>query len=326
MTILVTGAGGFIGYHTCKALIARGESVVGVDNLNNYYDFRLKEARIAELQAIKGAGQFVLHKMSIADAGAMAGLAQRYPDITHILHLAAQAGVRYSLENPMAYAESNLTGHLNMLELARRAPKLKHFVYASSSSVYGANTKVPFSVKDAVDHPISLYAATKRSAELMTESYARLYRIPSTGLRYFTVYGPWGRPDMAYFSFTKAILEGNTIALFNNGDMRRDFTHIDDIVKGTIAALDKPAGGTPPHSVYNLGNHRPEPLSALVHAIENAAGKRAITEKKPMQPGDVYETYADISESKADLGFTPTVALADGIPQFVEWFRSYYKM
>lgn len=326
MTILVTGAGGFIGYHTCKALIARGESVVGVDNLNNYYDFRLKEARIAELQAIKGAGQFVLHKMSIADAGAMAGLAQRYPDITHILHLAAQAGVRYSLENPMAYAESNLTGHLNMLELARRAPKLKHFVYASSSSVYGANTKVPFSVKDAVDHPISLYAATKRSAELMTESYARLYRIPSTGLRYFTVYGPWGRPDMAYFSFTKAILEGSTIALFNNGDMRRDFTHIDDIVKGTIAALDKPAGVTPPHSVYNLGNHRPEPLSALVHAIENATGKRAITEKKPMQPGDVYETYADISESKADLGFTPTVALADGIPQFVEWFRSYYKM
>lgn len=326
MTILVTGAGGFIGFHASKALMARGESVVGVDNLNNYYDFRLKEARIAELQSIKGPGQFILHKMSIADTGAMTGLGQRYPDITHILHLAAQAGVRYSLENPMAYAESNLTGHLNMLELARRAPKLKHFVYASSSSVYGANTKVPFSVKDAVDHPVSLYAATKRSAELMSESYARLYHIPSTGLRYFTVYGPWGRPDMAYYSFTKAILEGTRIALFNNGDMRRDFTYIDDIIAGTLAAVDKPAQGTPAHRVYNLGNHRPEPLMALVNAIESATGKRAITEKKPMQPGDVYETYADISESEQNLDFRPTTSLADGIPQFVEWYKYHHKI
>lgn len=326
MSILVTGAAGFIGYHTVRKLLARGAAVVGVDNLNNYYDFKLKEARLHQLEGLKSEGSFVFHKMSIADNGAMVGLIQRYPGITHILHLAAQAGVRYSLENPQAYAESNLTGHLNMLELARHAPKLQHFVYASSSSVYGANTKVPFSVQDAVDHPVSLYAATKRSGELLTESYARLYGFPATGLRYFTVYGPWGRPDMAYFSFTKAILADRPITLFNNGEMRRDFTYIDDIVEGTLAALDRPATGTPPHKIYNLGNHKPETLSTFVAAIEKATGKSARIEKAPMQPGDVKETYAEISESTRDLGFKPHTSLSEGIMHFVEWYRSYYKM
>lgn len=326
MSILVTGAAGFIGYHAVRKLLTRGASVVGVDNLNNYYDFKLKEARLHQLESLKSEGSFVFHKMSIADNGAMVGLGQRYPGITHILHLAAQAGVRYSLENPQAYAESNLTGHLNMLELARHTPKLKHFVYASSSSVYGANTKVPFSVKDAVDHPVSLYAATKRSGELLAESYARLYGFPATGLRYFTVYGPWGRPDMAYFSFTKAILAERPITLFNNGEMRRDFTYIDDIVDGTLAALDKPATGSPPHKLYNLGHHKPETLSIFVAAIEKATGKSARIEKAPMQPGDVKETYAEISESARDLSFTPRTSLNEGIAHFVEWYRSYYKM
>ena len=323
MTVLVTGAAGFIGYHCIRALLARGQSVIGIDNLNPYYDVALKEARLAELQRHAPPTKFRFQRMSIADSGAVEGLRQHYPEITHILHLAAQAGVRYSLENPQAYAESNLTGHLNMLEMARRLPKLQHFTYASSSSVYGGNTKVPFAVGDPVDHPVSLYAATKRSGELITQSYHHLYGIPATGLRFFTVYGPWGRPDMAYFSFTKTILEGKPITLYNQGDMRRDFTYIDDIVAGTLAALDRPPAG---HALYNLGNHRPEPLSALVTAIEGAAGKKAVIHYAPMQPGDVKETYAEITASTRDLGFKPKTSLSDGIPHFVNWYRNYYHL
>ncbi|MDA0653845.1 MAG: SDR family NAD(P)-dependent oxidoreductase [Proteobacteria bacterium] len=324
MTVLVTGVAGFIGFHVAAALLARGESVVGVDNVNEYYDVALKEARLAQLD---GAKKFSFVRADICDRDAMDAAMAAAAPMRRIVHLAAQAGVRYSLDHPFAYTESNVTGHLSMLEACRHADGIEHMVYASSSSVYGGNTKLPFSVDDRTDRPLSLYAATKSAAEQMSRSYAHLYRLPLTGLRFFTVYGPWGRPDMALFIFTKAILEGRPIRVFNRGDMGRDFTYIDDIVKGTLAALDHPPaddGVEPPHRVFNLGNHHTEPLLRLVELIEKATGRKAERVLEPMQPGDVRETYADIEASARDLGFAPSVTLAEGVPQFVEWYRSHY--
>jgi len=324
MTVLVTGTAGFIGFNVAAQLMDRGRSVVGIDNLNDYYDPVLKQARLAKLEGRNG---FSFRKLDIQDREAVLALADEFPDITEIVHLAAQAGVRYSLENPFAYVETNVMGHLCMMELARRLPKLRHFVYASSSSVYGGNKELPFSVDQRVDSPVSLYAATKRSDELMTYCYAHLYDLPSTGLRFFTVYGPWGRPDMSAYIFTKAIFEGRPIRIFNHGDMSRDFTYIDDIVAGVLAVVDRPPqreGETPPVRVYNLGNHRSEPLLRFVELIEQACGKPAIRELEEMQPGDVKETYADIEPARRDLGFEPKVPIDVGIPRFVEWYRAYH--
>jgi len=322
MTILLTGAAGFIGFHVASALCARGETVIGIDNLSDYYDVSLKEARLAQLA---GGRSFAFERIDIADRAAVAALCARHPEIDRIVHLAAQAGVRYSLVNPFAYTDSNITGQVVMLEAARRLPKLAHMVYASSSSVYGGNTKLPFAVTDRVERPVSLYAATKRAGELMAFNYSHLYRLPLTGLRFFTVYGPWGRPDMSAYLFTKAILAGEPIAVFNNGNMRRDFTYIDDIVAGVLAALDRPPadGGELPHRLYNLGNHRSEPLMRFIEVIERACGRKAAIEFKPMQPGDVPETYADIEESRRDLDFFPRTSIDEGVPRFVSWFRSY---
>jgi UDP-glucuronate 4-epimerase len=324
--ILVTGAAGFIGAAVCHALLARGDSVIGVDKLSDYYDTRLKEARLTLLTAHKN---FAFRKADIADKDAM--LAMAADGITGIVHLAAQPGVRYSLENPFAYVTANVMGQAVMLELARALQcsgrgTLKHFVYASSSSVYGANKKTPFAVGDAVDHPNSLYAATKRADELFAQTYAHLYGIPSTGLRFFTVYGPWGRPDMAPILFAKAIAADEPIKVFNHGEMWRDFTYIDDIVAGVIRALDRPASGVPPHALYNLGNHKSEKLTDFIAEIEKALGKKARMTMAPMQPGDVPSTYADIEASTRDLGFTPTTPISDGIPKFVAWFRDYYRV
>lgn len=329
MTILVTGAAGFIGMHCTLRLLARGEAVVGIDNLNDYYPVQLKRDRIAQAEAAGGDYRFIRCDFADHEAleAALDGVA-----FDRIIHLGAQAGVRYSLENPRAYAQSNLVGHLNMLELAR-SRGLAHLVYASSSSVYGGNDSLPFRVEDRVDHPLSLYAATKKADELMSETYAHLYRLPQTGLRFFTVYGPWGRPDMALWLFTDAILRDRPIAVFNGGEMRRDFTYIDDIVSGVIAALDHPpaddgrekAGGSrSPHAVYNIGNHRSEELTQLIALIEEACGKTAVKQMKPMQPGDVRETFADISAIERDLGFHPTTSIAEGVPRFVSWFRGYH--
>jgi UDP-glucuronate 4-epimerase len=322
MTVLVTGAAGFIGFHLADRLLARGERVIGVDNFTPYCLPQLKKDRVVELQRRHGDAFTLLH-VDFADHEALDS--ELKPHVfERIAHLGAQPGVRYSIENPRAYAHSNLTGHLNMLELARtrRVP----MVYASSSSVYGGNEKLPFSEADRVDHPVSLYAATKKADELMSDSYAHLYRLPLTGLRFFTVYGPWGRPDMAPWIFTDAILSGRPVRLFNNGEMRRDFTYVDDIVDGVIAALDRPptdGGDRAPHAIYNLGNNRSEPLSRFVGLLEQACGRTAIRELHPMQPGDVKDTYADISAASAELGFTPRVSLAEGLPRFVSWYRSY---
>jgi len=325
MTILVTGAAGFIGFHVCQALLARGETVIGVDNLNDYYDVSLKEGRLAQLTEQPG---FSFLRLDISDKDAILGLADSHPEIRGIINLAAQAGVRYSLIDPYAYVQANVLGHLVMMELARRLPKLEHFVYASSSSVYGGNTDIPFSVQDRVDKPVSLYAATKRSDELMGHTYAHLYRIPMSGLRFFTVYGPWGRPDMAAFIFTKAILEEQPIKIFNHGDMRRDFTYVDDIVAGVLATLDTPPQdggvGHPPHRVFNLGNHKPEDLLYFVELLEGYCGRKAIRELHPIQPGDVKETYADIAESQAILGFQPKTSLEEGLERFVGWYKHHY--
>lgn len=320
MTILVTGAAGFIGFHTCQALLARGEQVLGVDNVNDYYDPRLKRARLAQINK----PGFTLIEADIADRDAMAEVTAKHPDIRAIINLAAQAGVRYSLDNPHAYTRSNIEGHLVMLEMARALPKFEHFVYASSSSVYGANTELPFTVEERVDKPVSLYAATKRAGELMSHCYTRLYGIPSTGLRFFTVYGPWGRPDMAAWIFTKKILAGEPIEVFNRGDMRRDFTFIADIVQGVLAALDHPPQGDIPERVYNLGNHKSEKLTDFIDILQDAIGIKAEVILQPMQMGDVQETYADISASQRDLGFQPTTEIRDGIPQFIEWYRWYH--
>jgi UDP-glucuronate 4-epimerase len=322
MRVLVTGAAGFIGFHVAKALLARGDEVIGVDNLNDYYDVDLKQARLDQLTSHK---DFTFHKLNIGNREAMLLLATS--GSTHVVHLAAQAGVRYSLENPYAYVESNLMGQVVMLELARSLPKLEHFVYASSSSVYGTNIKVPFSIDDAVEHPVSLYAATKRADELMSWTYAHLYKLPVTGLRFFTVYGPWGRPDMAYYNFTKQILAGEAIKIFNHGAMRRDFTYIDDIVQGVLAALERPSvakDGQPPAQLYNLGNSKSENLMDFVAVLEEALGKKAAYDFQPMQPGDVPETFADIAASTRDLDFQPETNIKDGIAKFVAWYKSYY--
>ncbi len=333
MAILVTGAAGFIGYHVCARLLARGDAVIGLDNMNAYYSPQLKADRLAELERMGGDFRFL--KLDFADWPALTAATEGLP-IEAIVHLGAQAGVRHSIENPHAYASANLVGHLNMLELGRRlGSACRHLVYASSSSVYGANTKLPFAVEDRVDHPISLYAATKKADELMSETYAHLYRLPQTGLRFFTVYGPWGRPDMAMWLFTHAILEGRPIRVFNGGDMRRDFTFIDDIVTGVVACLDRPpsddgqpkAGGSvAPHRIYNIGNNRSEDLLRLIALIETACGRSAIRELAPLQPGDVRETFADISAIQRDLGFAPTTSIDVGVPRFVDWFRAYHRI
>lgn len=325
MTYLVTGAAGFIGSHTCQRLLARGETVVGVDNLNDYYDPTLKEARLARLRDSSG---FTFHRVDIADREAMQAVAARHSDVTHIIHLAAQAGVRYSLVNPFAYTHANIEGHLVMLETARHLPRCEHFVYASSSSVYGSNTKLPFSVDDRVDTPVSLYAATKKANELMSHCYSHLYDIPSTGLRFFTVYGPWGRPDMSAFLFAKAILAGEPIRVFNNGDMRRDFTYIDDIVSGVMAVADAPpaTGHGAPTRVYNIGNNHSEPLMRFIGLIESALGRKAEIIFEPMQPGDVKETFADIEAIRRDHGFEPTTSIDVGIPRFIEWYRTFHNV
>ena len=321
MTVLLTGAAGFIGHSVSKALLEQGRSVIGIDSLNDYYDPGLKKARLAELREIPG---FRFERFDISDDGAEESLPARYPDVSQVVHLAAQAGVRYSLENPFAYVASNVKGQLAILEAARRWPQLEHVVYASSSSVYGANDKTPFSVEDRVDHPVSLYAATKRSGELLAETYTRLYGTPMTGLRFFTVYGPLGRPDMAYFLFTKAIFENQEIKVFNEGRMRRDFTYIDDIVQGVIAALDRVPKGDPPHQIYNLGNSRSEELGRFIEVLESACERKALKKFVGMQPGDVVETYADIEASRRDLGFDPKTPIEEGLPRFVAWYRKHY--
>jgi UDP-glucuronate 4-epimerase len=324
MTVLITGAAGFIGSHVAGALLDRGEPVLGVDNINDYYDPKLKEARLERLGRRQG---FRFEKADIATPGAIRALLDADRSIDRVVHLAAQAGVRYSLTNPEAYIQANVIGHFNIIEACRQRSGIKHLVYASSSSVYGGNTKLPFAVEDMVDKPVSLYAATKAADELMSHCYAHLYRIPMTGLRFFTVYGPWGRPDMSAFIFTRAILSGKPITVFNHGDMKRDFTYIDDIVAGVLAALDRPpAGGegAAPHRRYNLGNHRAEALMDFIATIERATNHKAAIEFADMQPGDVKETYADIEAARRDLGFSPKTSIADGIPRFVAWFREYH--
>lgn len=323
MSILVTGAAGFIGFHTSLALLARGERVIGIDNFNDYYDVSLKEDRAARLLAQEG---FTMVRADISDVDAMTQTFERHSDIEKIIHLAAQAGVRYSLINPYAYTKSNVDGHLVLMEAARGLKNLKHFVYASSSSVYGANTKMPFSVEDPVNHPVSLYAATKRSMELLSESYARMYQLPLTGLRFFTVYGPWGRPDMAAYIFTKKIIAGEPIPVFNNGEMRRDFTFIDDIVGGVLGVLEttpKAPDGTP-HRLYNLGNNRSEQLMRFIQVLEEALQRKAEFDFQPLQKGDVAETYADIDASTRDFGFKPVTPIDQGIPRFVDWYKDYH--
>lgn len=324
MAVLITGAAGFIGYHTAMALLERGEEVVGVDNVNDYYDVSLKEARLARLS---GAGQFRFERIDIADRDAVTAALARNPRLDRVVHLAAQAGVRYSLINPYAYVRCNIEGHVVLLEACRRLPDLRHFVYASSSSVYGANTKLPFSVEDRVDTPVSLYGATKKAMEEISYAYAHVHRIPLTGLRFFTVYGPWGRPDMAAFIFTRKILAGEPIPVFNNGDMRRDFTYIDDIVSGVVASLDQPPVQSADKAcarVYNLGNHRSEHLMDFIGLIEQALGRKAKLELLPMQTGDVKETFADIEAARRDLGFAPKTPISEGIPRFVAWYRDFY--
>jgi UDP-glucuronate 4-epimerase len=328
MPILVTGAAGFIGYHTALRLLERGDEVIGLDIVNDYYDPKLKRDRLAELARHPG---FRFLEADFADHAALtAALADR--EFDGIVHLGAQAGVRYSIENPHAYVQSNLVGHVNMLEVARHR-RVRHLVYASSSSVYGGNKSLPFRVEERVDHPLSLYAATKKADELMSETYAHLYRLPQTGLRFFTVYGPWGRPDMAMWIFTKAIFAGEPINVFGEGNMRRDFTYIDDIVTGVVACLDNPppddgeekAGGSRgPHRLYNIGNHRSEELTRMIDLIEAACGRRAERRLLEMQPGDVRDTYADISAIQRDLGFEPKTTIDEGIPRFVEWYRGYH--
>lgn len=318
---LVTGAAGFIGAAVSEALLDRGAHVVGVDNLNDYYDVGLKQAR---LERLTGRPHFDFHQIDVSDRDRMLKLAADFPGITHIVHLAAQAGVRYSLVNPYAYVTANVMGQVVMQEMARALPALKHFVYASSSSVYGANRKTPFAVGDAVDHPNSLYAATKRMDELIGHTYAHLYGIPATGLRFFTVYGPWGRPDMAPILFASATARGEPITVFNHGEMWRDFTYIDDIVDGVLRALDRPPTAAPPHAVYNLGNHKSEKLTDFIAEIEKAMGRTAQKIMAPMQPGDVPATCADIEASTRDLGFVPTTPIAIGIPKFIAWFSRYY--
>ncbi len=333
MRILVTGAAGFIGFHLCRRLLARGDVVLGLDNLNSYYEVSLKQSRLAHLTPQAG---FSFVQTDLADRPAMEQLFS-VEQFDIVIHLAAQAGVRYSLENPHAYVDSNLTGFMNILEGCRHTG-VKHLVFASSSSVYGANTAIPFSIHQNVDHPVSLYAATKKANELMAHSYASLFNLPVTGLRLFTVYGPWGRPDMAYFSFTRAILEGRPINIFNRGRMQRDFTYVDDIVEGIVRIADKPAAKNPtwsgtqpdpgssfaPYRIYNIGNNKPVELLQFIEILEQQLGITAQKNFLPMQAGDVPATFADIDELAAATGFRPATSLEDGIARFVAWFRSYY--
>ena len=333
MRILVTGAAGFVGFHTAQALVARGDEVVGIDNLNAYYDPTLKEARLARLRALP---RFTFERTDLADHAAMAALFERVRP-QRVVHLAAQAGVRYSIEQPFAYADSNLTGFLTVLE-GCRGTGVEHLVYASSSSVYGANARVPFAVTDRVDHPISLYAATKKANELMAHTYAHLYRLPVTGLRFFTVYGPFGRPDMAYFKFTRALLAGEEIDVYNGGHHARDFTYIDDIITGVVGSLDAvpapvdgwtveagdPSRSSAPYRLHNIGNTQPSGLMDLIASIERATGCKARMRMLPMQPGDVERTWADVSSLTGATGFTPSTSLDEGIARFVAWYREFY--
>lgn len=331
--ILVTGAAGFIGFHLCRALLDAGTHVVGLDNLNDYYSVQLKEDRLAQLTNLPG---FSFRRLDLADREGMAKLfAEGTFDV--VLHMAAQAGVRYSLQNPHAYAESNLVGFINVLEGCRHT-KVQHLVYASSSSVYGANTKMPFSVHDNVDHPLSLYAATKKANELVAHTYSHLYRLPTTGLRFFTVYGPWGRPDMALYKFTEAMLAGKPIDLFNHGQMKRDFTYVDDIVTGVLRVAEKIPVGNPswsgeapdpglssaPYRIYNIGNNHPVELSHFVDVLEKCLGVKSVRNYSPMQPGDVPATYADIEDLTNDVGFRPSTPIEVGIARFVDWYRQYH--
>ncbi|WP_242097952.1 GDP-mannose 4,6-dehydratase [Sphingomonas sp. CROZ-RG-20F-R02-07] len=329
MRVLVTGAAGFIGFNVSRHLLARGDSVVGIDSINDYYDPQIKRDRLALLA--ENGGAFAFKQVDFSDHVALEA-ALEGEQFDRIVHLGAQAGVRYSIENPRAYLTANLAGHLNLLEIARHR-RSEHMVYASSSSVYGGNTTLPFRVEDRVDQPLSLYAATKKADELMSETYAHLYRMPQTGLRFFTVYGPWGRPDMAMWLFTKAIFAGEPINVFGEGNMRRDFTYIDDIVAGIVACLDHPpaddgavkAGGSiSPHRLYNIGNSQSEDLGEMITLIEQACGRPAERNLMPMQPGDVRDTFADISAIQRDLGFAPTTRISEGVPKFVAWYKHYH--
>ncbi|MEY4879067.1 MAG: hypothetical protein RJB62_536 [Pseudomonadota bacterium] len=322
MTYLVTGAAGFIGFHTARVLLQQGEEVVGLDNINDYYAPKLKHDRLRALEVHKG---FHFHQIDLSDRAAFLDAVKPYK-IPRIIHLAAQAGVRYSIDHPETYIASNLVGHFNVLEYCRHSDAFEHLVYASSSSVYGGNTKVPFAESDRVDAPVSLYAATKRCDELMSHTYSHLYRLPQTGLRFFTVYGPWGRPDMAMWLFTDAILAGHPIKVFNHGDMQRDFTYIDDVAPTVVAAAAKPPrdDGSAPQRIYNLGGNRSERLMEMIAVLENALGRKAELDLLPMQPGDVPVTAADISSIEKDLGFHPKTRIEEGVPRFVEWYKAYH--
>lgn len=321
MTILLTGAAGFIGMHVAERLLERGEAVLGLDSLSDYYDVRLKRARLARLAESPG---FRFIEADVSDRVAMLGLAESEAGITRIVHLAAQPGVRYSLVDPFAYVDANVMGHLVVLELARRLKRLRHLVYSSSSSVYGGNRKLPFAETDRVDHPVSLYAATKRAGELISESYAHLFGLPQTGLRFFTVYGPWGRPDMAPWMFAEAILEGRPITLYDGGRLKRDFTFVEDIAAGVVGCLDRPAeGGTP--RLLNIGNHRSEEVRRFVELLEQALGKRAVVVDTPRPATDVEETFADIEAIRALCGYEPSTSIEVGIPRFAEWYVSWRK-
>lgn len=331
MKVLVTGAAGFIGFYLTKALIEKNVQVVGIDNLNEYYDVELKKDRLAILANHENKENFEFLKLALEDRSSIFELFQNY-DFDVVVNLAAQAGVRYSIDNPHAYVDSNLVGFVNILEGCRNS-NIKHLVYASSSSVYGMNSKQPFSTKDCVDYPISLYAATKKSNELMAHTYSHLYGVPTTGLRFFTVYGPMGRPDMAYFKFTKSIIEGNQIDVYNNGEMKRDFTYIDDIIEGIMRVMDSIPKETnsnitnakAPYKIYNIGNNQPVTLRRFITAIESSCGVKASENLMPMQAGDVPITYADVDELISDVGFKPNTSIEDGILKFVDWYKDYYK-
>ena len=322
MKTLVTGVAGFIGYHTASRLLDRGDDVVGIDIVNDYYSVALKNER---LERLKQHDKFKFYKIDLSDRQSFDGTKSAIAGVTRAVHLAAQAGVRHSIEHPFDYVDANLVAHMTVLELCRHQPEFEHLVYASSSSVYGGNTKLPFAVEDRVDAPVSLYAATKLANEYMSYSYSHLYGLAQTGLRFFTVYGPWGRPDMALYLFADAIMNGRPIEVFNNGDMKRDFTYVDDIVTGVVAAHDNPpqADPGPPHRVYNIGNNQSEPLLRLISVLEDCLGKKAETIMRPMQLGYVKESFADIEAIRRDLGFEPTTSIDVGVPKFVDWFKSY---
>jgi UDP-glucuronate 4-epimerase len=321
MTTIVTGAAGFIGYHVTQALLARGEAVVGIDNLNSYYDVRLKRGRLAQI-APDAPFRFV--EADISDRGAIEAIFARYPEAVQVIHLAAQAGVRYSMIDPYAYVASNVMGHVVVLEAARRLPNLVHFVFASSSSVYGLNSAMPFSETDRVDTPVSLYAATKRADELIGHAYSHLFQVPQTGLRFFTVYGPWGRPDMAYYAFARAIMKGEPITLYDGGHLRRDFTYIDDIVAGVLGAAAAVPDAGAPMRLLNIGNNRSESVAQLVSLLEDALGRRAVVRSAPRPAADVVETFANIDQIAELAGFSPRTGLAEGIKRFVAWFLWYH--